>query len=232
MIVRALGWAGICVAVAVGALGAVAAPGVAMGGLFCATAIGVAVHLRIRDIAAGDNAARTTAGRRGGVLVGCVLAIGWVVLIGSVLLIGPVTGALLLTLLLIIGAAYWHRWRTAAAVAVRPGLWHSVHDLLLHAARPPEPRAPAPVPTVAPVALPVLGPNPASLTTAQLCLAWQRTYFALLDLPADATRTEVVRLREQLLDEIERRDPAGFTRWIGTGARPGSNPGPFVRGDE
>lgn len=211
MIARALGWAGICVGTAVGALGAVAAPGVAMGGLFCAAALGVLTYLRLRDITAGGHVAKAAVGRRGGLIVGCVVVIGWVVLTGAAQLLGPAAGAILLPAVLMTGTVLWQRLRDAGE---RPSPWLHVQDLLLRGAQP---RAAAPI--------------PAALTTAQLCLAWQYSYFTLIDLPADGQRTAVVRLREQLLDELERRDPAGFTRWIDAGARPGGDPGRFVVDD-
>jgi hypothetical protein len=74
-------------------------------------------------------------------------------------------------------------------------------------------------------------PVPADLSIPELCLAWRRTYLALLEVSADTPRDDIVALRERLLDEIERRDPAGFTRWLETGARAGSDPGRFLTGD-
>jgi hypothetical protein len=69
---------------------------------------------------------------------------------------------------------------------------------------------------------------PGELSTPELCLAWRRSYFALLDVPAGPGRCEIVRIRERLLDEIERRDRDGFTRWLATGARAGSDPGRYL----
>jgi hypothetical protein len=83
------------------------------------------------------------------------------------------------------------------------------------------------LPTVAPPP----PPAPEALATAQLCLAWQRSYFALLDLPPGPAHDEIVRVRERLLDELERRDRDGFTRWLQTGPRAGSNPGHYLAAD-
>jgi hypothetical protein len=69
------------------------------------------------------------------------------------------------------------------------------------------------------------------LTTQALCATWQRSYFAMLDAPACPGRYATVRLRERLLDELERRDPAGFARWLQTGARAGSDPGRYLASD-
>jgi hypothetical protein len=64
----------------------------------------------------------------------------------------------------------------------------------------------------------------ADLTTGALCLAWRRSYVKLQQSTDEPTRQRVVRLREQYLDELERRDRAGFARWLGSGARAGSDP--------
>jgi hypothetical protein len=218
VIVRVVPVAGLCAGTAVGALGAVAAPGTTAGGMFCAALMGLATGLRVREIAAGDRAARVSAGRRAGLVVGCVLAVGWAVVTGAALLLGlAMTGMLLVLAFAAGGAALWPRRSRPAT------------GLLLRIAQPAVP--PAADPSPHPAALPAFAPSPAGLSTEQLCRAWQHSYFALLDLPADAARTDVVRLREQLLDEIERRDPVGFARWIDTDARPGNNPGRYVVGE-
>ncbi|WP_086850611.1 hypothetical protein [Amycolatopsis kentuckyensis] len=76
---------------------------------------------------------------------------------------------------------------------------------------------------VAPPARPI-----AELSTDELCAAWQRSYCRLLvthDVPA---RRHLVQRRQDYLDEIEHRDRSGFLRWLADGARPGSNPGPYL----
>jgi hypothetical protein len=222
LVVAVLSMAGICAGGTLGALGAIAAPGVIAGGLFCAAMTGLATGLRVRDIAPGDRSARVSAGRRTGLFVGCVVAVGWAMCTGSALLLGPAAVALLLFVPIIIGAALWRR-RFRPTAAGTPRHVHVVAGLLRWIEQPPAPE-PCPRP-------PACAPSPAGLSTAQLCLAWQHSYFALLDLAAGASATDLVHLREALLDEFERRDPAGFTRWIDADARPGSNPGRFVVGD-
>jgi len=205
LLVRALALIGFCALLALGVVGAVASPGFAVGGAFCAALTGVAAAVRVRDASTGSPAARAAAGRQVGLVVGCKLTIGSMVGAGSAVLLGPATAVLLLAPLMI-GGAWWLRHP-------RPAPPHTVDDLPLQLTPPPVPPAP-------------------ELSTAQLCLAWHHSYFALLDLPADASRADLVHRRQQLLDEIERRDPAGFTRWIDTDARPGSNPGRYVVGGE
>jgi hypothetical protein len=70
-----------------------------------------------------------------------------------------------------------------------------------------------------------------ALSTPELCLAWRRSYLALLDVTSYPARCDIVRMRECLLDELERRDRDGFTRWLDTGARAGSDPGRYLSTD-
>jgi hypothetical protein len=41
---------------------------------------------------------------------------------------------------------------------------------------------------------------------------------------------EVVRRRQEVLDEVERRDPTGFARWLAAGAPAGGGPGALLSG--
>lgn len=73
-----------------------------------------------------------------------------------------------------------------------------------------------------------LGP----LTDSQLCLAWRISFLALLRSP-DLDRTaHLVRRRQEYLDELERRNPAGFARWLYAGARPASDPSRYLLGPQ
>ena len=176
---------------------------------------------------AGDPASRNGAGRRIGLIAGGATAGGWFVVTGMVLLMGPAAGAVLLVLGLVVSATWW--WRGSA---------HPARGRLLRAggART-APRSASPRGRVLPLQdapsrpaapMPWSVPIPGNLSTPQLCLAWQHTYFALLELPPGAPSDEIVRVRQRLLDEIERRDPEGFGRWLDTGARAGSNPGRYL----
>jgi hypothetical protein len=95
------------------------------------------------------------------------------------------------------------------------------------------PRGPAAAPEV--VALTPLveqmdvGPV-AALSTPALGREWLRTSAALAGGIGAATRRSIVERREATLDELERRDPDGFARWISTGPALGSDPSVFVRG--
>ena len=69
-----------------------------------------------------------------------------------------------------------------------------------------------------------------ALTTQALGDEWVRTTAALAGRLAPAARQAVVTRREEALDELERRDPDGFARWLFAGATQDSDPAAFVRG--
>ena len=75
-------------------------------------------------------------------------------------------------------------------------------------------------------------PPVSSLSTADLGREWVRTTTALSG-PLDArTREAIVVRREQTLDELERRDPDGFARWLSGLPLAGSDPsGDLKHGD-
>ena len=63
------------------------------------------------------------------------------------------------------------------------------------------------------------------MSTSELCGAWRRSYWALLDEPDGKGRCTIVHMRQTLLDELERRDANGFGRRLNAGTRAGSDPG-------
>ena len=70
----------------------------------------------------------------------------------------------------------------------------------------------------------------AVLSTGDLGDEWLHTTAALAGRLDPATRQSLVDRREAVLDELERRDPDGFTRWLAAAPTRGSNPADFVRG--
>ena len=87
-------------------------------------------------------------------------------------------------------------------------------------------RRPAPPDVVEPVVED--GDDLAGLSDPQLAREWRRSH-ALLR--RAATRTELSRLcvlRRRQLDEMERRDPAGFHRWISSGGWVTGDSAPFL----
>ena len=68
------------------------------------------------------------------------------------------------------------------------------------------------------------------LTTQALGDEWLHTTAALAGRLDPAARQSLVARREEALDELERRDPDGFARWLMAGSTRGSDPADFVRG--
>ena len=60
---------------------------------------------------------------------------------------------------------------------------------------------------------------------------WLRTSAALAQAGEAVARQALVELRREALDELERRDPAGFARWLAEGATVDSDPARYVSGD-
>lgn len=73
-------------------------------------------------------------------------------------------------------------------------------------------------------------PPVAVLTTAELGHEWTRTSAVLIGPLDAAAREALVARRQEALDELERRDPAGFDRWLAAGPTLSSDPAGYVRG--
>jgi hypothetical protein len=143
------------------------------------------------------------AGQAAAVTIGALLVVS-----GTAVLAG---GALAL-LLVGVGAAAWAALRWA-------------RDRREAAARPAPPSGLGPVPggwQSAPVV--------ADASTAALGAEWRRTGAELERPLAPAARQALVARREQVLDELERRDPAGFARWLAAEPLGSVDPTGFVRG--
>ena len=67
-----------------------------------------------------------------------------------------------------------------------------------------------------------------ALDDAELCLAWRRSFVLLNEAASPQEKLVVVTLRERYLDELQRRCPAGVSRWLDSGARASGNPLPFL----
>jgi hypothetical protein len=81
--------------------------------------------------------------------------------------------------------------------------------------------------------LPVAAPPPDEvgvLSTGDLGEEWLQTTAVLAGRLDPAMRRSLVDRREAVLDELERRDPEGFARWLAAAPTRGSNPADFVRG--
>ena len=72
-------------------------------------------------------------------------------------------------------------------------------------------------------------PPVSALSTGDLGREWVRTTTALSG-PLDArSREAIVARRQEALDELERRDPEGFARWLAGVPLPGSDPSGDLR---
>jgi hypothetical protein len=69
-----------------------------------------------------------------------------------------------------------------------------------------------------------------AMSTEELGQEWLESSAALAGRLDPAARSAVVLRRQEALDELERRDPAGFLRWLTTGPVPDRDPSDFVRG--
>jgi hypothetical protein len=88
--------------------------------------------------------------------------------------------------------------------------------------------APLP-PAEAPRAAAVTSSPVSALSTGELGREWVRTTAALSGPLDAATRQAIVARRQETLDELERRDPAGFARWLAAVPQPGSDPADHLR---
>jgi hypothetical protein len=69
------------------------------------------------------------------------------------------------------------------------------------------------------------------LSVEALGREWLRTSTALAQVHGPVAREALVNRRGEALDELERRDPAGFARWLAEGATVDSDPARYVSGD-
>ena len=134
-----------------------------------------------------------------GLVAGATTTMTWVVVSGAVFLLGPASPIILATLLLTGLPAIWV-WQRFSAAA---------------------PDAPA-APSLTPLAPQPLRGMLDQMSTFELCAAWRRSYWALLDESGGKCCCAIVHLRQTMLDELERRNADGFGRWLKAGARAGS----------
>jgi hypothetical protein len=197
-----------------GAISVVVAPGAALGWVAVGVFVGaIATFLRSQDTPGGTAPTPTRRGRRAGLRAGGATCIGGLVLTGLVALLARASGIVVVALLLLTvsWAWCWLRRRSGQAAA-RENRAAGISEVMPAAEQPP------------PLTL-------EALSTQELCLAWRRSYLALLDVTSYPARCTIVRMRECLLDELERRDRDGFTRWLDSGARAGSDPGRYLSSD-
>jgi hypothetical protein len=182
--------------------------------------IGLLVFLVLLSLAVGAAAWQATLvlptvqqlaePRRPGVWTGTAVALAFLVLCLAVAGVATLAGAPTATILLgaVLAVSAWFGWR----------LWRGTY------AKPPgdlvESKPPRP-----PTMLRTLPTGRArDLSTDDLCLVWRCSYVQLQRAADESARQQIVRARQEYLDELERRDHAGFARWLASGARASGNP--------
>jgi hypothetical protein len=148
-------------------------------------------------------------------VAGCVALL--LIVSGTAVLVGGAGTALLLAALAMAWLAYtWRRSareQKAAAAAAAEGPADAVHLFVVQGGEDPA----------------RIFPVVTALSTAALGREWIRTTAALAGGLDPAMRRSIVARRVETLDELERRDPDGFGRWIAGGPEPASDPADFVR---
>jgi hypothetical protein len=217
-------WIGICSVVAVGAvLGVVTFSFAGVIGLgVCSGLIGGAVYSAVHSRAADQEPAPGRATRVG--LATAALSVGGA---GLIALLGS-SGLLLFVLLLVASPRCISGLRRRMAAVDVPGGRTPAGD----PASPDQPprkrwRLPPAEPSVRPQPTAPPMPDCASLDNDELCRTWRHS-FVVLDKAEPGERLPIVQLRQACLDELQRRDPSGFARWIGAGARAASDPGRYL----
>ncbi len=166
--------------------------------------VGAGVHLRNLQQAAGRSTPSVLCDAV--VVAGLATVAVCAVITGLVIVLDTASGPVIIVLALLGAPPAWHRIRRASRPA--PAVVKEQH---LRRREAPGPSAAA-----------------TDLSVAELCLAWRRSYLVLIETSYGDGHDEVVSRRRELLDELERRDHAGFGRWIDTGARAASDPGRFL----
>jgi hypothetical protein len=67
-----------------------------------------------------------------------------------------------------------------------------------------------------------------SMDDATVCFAWRASYLALPQPLPPCLRVRIVQRRQELLDELDRRNPHGFEAWLASGARAAGDPTRYI----
>lgn len=209
MIATAVRGLGALAAIVVGGVGVVSMPPAAAAAVLTTGAMAGILHVSHRAGPVGLGAA-VRSGRLLVARITAVAAAAFYLLTGLVVLVGPAAFMLALFATAALG------WRAGPVVA-----WRRARTGVPPPSDGPEPSGPEPI--VVPTDLPV-----ASLTTGELCRLWRVSYLAVAASRDPTTLDHIARTRRHCLDELERRDPAGFRRWIEAGARAAGDPVPYI----
>lgn len=148
-----------------------------------------------------------------------VAAAGSLILMGLGGLLGP--GTIALVVLLAATSPSAARWYAAQREGPRERAGATTEPAVPGDVRPSR------IPTAPPAHVPL---DARSLSDEELCLAWRTSFTALQRTPDATSRTRLASARRDYLDEIERRHPIGFKRWISAGARAASDPSRYLTG--
>jgi hypothetical protein len=180
----------------------------------------------------GSAGHRTVADAAWRAAVGTVTTL--LVFAGSAAVAGGAAPVLVVVCLGLVALAWWARRapRAARPAPPAPAAGTVPPPSAPHARRGPHPSGrgvpgadpfPAPVrPAATPP--PAALPPAASMSVEELSREWRRTAVALETAGDPAARAQLVRRRGEVLDELERRDPGGFARWLAGGASAGDYP--------
>jgi hypothetical protein len=75
----------------------------------------------------------------------------------------------------------------------------------------------------------LLPTDPGAVSIDRLCRAWRVSFVLLQNARTPEALEHVAQLRRRYLDELARRHPEGFRRWIDDGARAAGDPSRYVR---
>jgi hypothetical protein len=217
LLIRSLRWWGI---LCLGALAVLGGLGLEPAGR---VAVGVA-GLLAAAIAVGVTRDLPRVDRRP-VLESAVQAAGWTV--GGLLVLAGMTALVGGVVAVLVGGAAIGTWLVVRAIR-SPARSDSAGRSSAPASWPWTGTEVLPVPPEAPVRgdtsrLP-------TWSTPELGREWIRTTAALGGRLSPVERQALVRRREETLDELERRDPVGFARWLAEGPAPGTDPAGYVHG--
>ncbi|UOX99887.1 hypothetical protein [Blastococcus sp. PRF04-17] len=195
--------------------------------------VAVALAGTLAACAAAGIAREAKGGDRRSTVEAAVQAAAWTV--GVLLVLSGITtlaGGGVAALVVGTALAVWLvraalRARQAGPDAVPTASSLPAHELLRPSSRPETARIErrAVVPGGAALLPPV-----ETLDTTTLGQEWLTTTVALAGRLTPSTRQSLVGRRADVLDELERRDPDGFARWLAAGSTTGSDPAEYVRG--
>jgi hypothetical protein len=135
---------------------------------------------------------------------------------GVAVLAGEAVAAVVSGLAVVCGGAVWvlRSWRARRSAGPAPAVGDG-----------------GPAPPLLVARLSDSHPPVSILPTSVLGSDWLQTTEAVRYRLEPAIRQAIVRRRQETLDELERRDPAGFARWMAAAAAMDINPATFVRDD-